>query len=204
MFAYCLNNPVVYSDSIGTRAQIWPVLFEDHDPGFIHRAVQGHIIATGLVEKELYLPGIGRADIFNPETHEMWEIKYGGSTSTMHSNRIFSADDQVSRYIDKSKKINNIIYQKGCAGAFFGGFILNCGNISYSVTYDTPAEGVILYYVTEMQYYVSGLSKVYVPSSLKNMSKYGLALAGLGLVVAIAHLGSGSSFDPLCCTFSAY
>ena len=49
MFAYCGNNPVISTDSTGMRTDIWPVLFGDHNQGYIHRMVQLHIVASGVI-----------------------------------------------------------------------------------------------------------------------------------------------------------
>ena len=202
MFVYCLNNPVVYSDSTGTHAHIWPVLFQNHDPGYIHRLVQLHIIMVNSYQKELILPGIGRPDIYNLNTMELWEIKHGGSTAEMQASRILEADDQVTRYINRSKEKNIGFYRKGHAGAFTGGFILNYGNFSYSVMYHTPEEGVILYHVERMEHYVHETSYSYEPSSLKKKSRSGctaMLVAGIGT----AGLACISSLKPLCRTSPA-
>ena len=143
MFAYCNNNPVCFCDPSGTKAEIWPILFGEHDPGYIHRAVQLHIITTGLFEKELYLPGVGRVDIYDPDTHEIWEIKHGGSTTEMQRIREDKAFEQVNRYRENRKDWLQI----GHAGAFTGEFVINCDRQSYLVYYETPSPGVILYYV---------------------------------------------------------
>ena len=187
MFTYCLNNPVTYDDPTGMRVELWPILFGEHDPGFIHRSVQAHIIATGLFEHELYLPGAGRADIYDPETGEIWEIKHGGSTPEIQSIRINDAKNQVARY----KNNQTIIpLQVGHAGAFTGAFVINCENISYCVSYDTPEPGVILYYVQQMQVYETAASYSYVP---KTENAYNWLSAMLIPVVGIG----ASSIDPI-------
>ena len=196
MFAYCLNNPIAFSDSTGTRAQVWPVLFGDHDPGYIHRAVQAHIVfKNSIIDKELVLPGIGRADIYNPETYEMWEIKHGGSTDEMMNARITNADSQVAKYVQLAKERINLPYRKGHAGAFNGEFILTCDSISYLITYDTPAAGVILYYVKQVKKQESSAFAVY-PSKEYSYSKE-LTLLTLGvstsaLVACIFGMGSSN------------
>ena len=188
MFAYCLNNPANYCDSTGTKVDIWPILFGDHVPGYIHKTVQAHIIATGLFEDELYLPGTGRADIYDPETGEIWEIKYGGSTVEMQNTRTSEAKNQIDRYINNK---TNMPLQIGHAGAFTGAFVINCGNTSYCVTYDTPQPGVILYYVQQMPAYEPAASYAYYPVKEKSH-----AMAGLLLVPALIGIGA-SSLDPV-------
>ena len=194
MFAYCKNNPVLYSDSTGNRAQIWPVLFGDHYPGYIHRQVQLHIIASGIVLGELYFAGVGRADIYDLETKEMWEIKHAGSIPI---ERMELAGKQVGKYIEAS----DYIYHKGHAGAFTGGFVINCDRISYLITYDTPTEGVILYYVEQMYEYVYETEHVYVPLALRQEQNVTSIALGAGLGVAALLLcggGGGILGDPLC------
>ena len=196
MFAYCLNNPIMFADSTGTRAQVWQVIFEDHDPGYIHRAVQAHIILkNSIIDKELVLPGIGRADIYNPKTYEMWEIKHGGSTSEMKNERRLSADNQVSKYIQGAKEKLGLTYYKGHAGAFNGEFILTCDSVSYLISYDTPANGVILYYVKQLKKQESNVFAAY-PSKeygyAKKVSIFALGVGGSALVACMFGMGSSN------------
>ena len=187
MFAYCNNNPVLHSDPTGTSAQIWSVLFGDHYPGYIHRQVQLHIIASGIVQGELYFAGVGRADIYDPETKEMWEIKHAGSIPV---ERMELAGKQVWKYIEAS----DYIYHKGHAGAFTGGFIINCDKISYLITYDTPTQGVILYYVEQMYGYIYETEHVYVPVALRqkqNVTSIALGV-GFGFATSLSCGGGGS------------
>ena len=176
MFAYCGNNPVNYCDPAG-YARLWPILFGDHVPGFIHKTVQAHIVATGLFRDELYLPGAGYADIFDPETGEIWEIKHGGSTLDMQASRTNDALRQINRYIDNPTKIP---LTAGHAGAFTGSFIINCNNVSYSVSYDTPQPGVILYYVQELRYLERDASYVYYTKENRASQMLGLFLVPVG------------------------
>ena len=196
MFAYCLNNPIMFADSTGTRAQVWQVIFGDHDSGYIHRAVQAHIVfKNSAIKKELVLPGIGRADIYNPKTYEMWEIKHGGSTSEMKNERRLSADSQVSKYIKGAKEKLGLTYHKGHAGAFNGEFILTCDSVSYLISYDTPANGVILYYVKQLKKQESNVFAAY-PSKeygyAKKMSIFALGVGGSALVACMFGMGSSN------------
>ena len=194
MFVYCLNNPIMFADSTGTRAQVWQVIFEDHDPGYIHRAVQAHIIfKNSIMGKELVLPGIGRADIYNPTTYEIWEIKHGGSTSEMKNERILSADSQVSRYVQGAKEKLNLSYQKGHAGAFDGNFILTCGSVSYYVTYDTPAAGVILYYIEQLKKPKPNAFAVYPSKEYSYAGKMAIFAFGVGGSALVACMFGMSS-----------
>ena len=162
--AYGMIHPVLQTQAQHAQPlpEVGPVLFGDHDPGYIHRAVQAHIVfKNSIIDKELVLPGIGRADIYNPETYEMWEIKHGGSTDEMMNARITNADSQVAKYVQLAKERINLPYRKGHAGAFNGEFILTCDSISYLITYDTPAAGVILYYVKQVKKQESSAFAVY-------------------------------------------
>ena len=163
MFAYCLNRPTAYVDHSGDKPSLWPTLFGDHVPGAIHKTVQAHILATGLAKKELYLPGTGFADIYDPKTGEIWEIKHGGSTSEMQSTRSDNAYNQVTRYLGCENPPMKL--SRGHAGAFTGAFVINYDNTSYLVTYDTPRPGVILYYVAPLPELEPAASYAYNPAT---------------------------------------
>jgi len=195
MFAYCLNNPVNYSDSTGTYAKIWGELFKVHDFGAIHRAVQLHIIANKAFQKELFLAGVGRVDIFCPETHEVWEIKHGGSTIEMQMARMTLAENQAKKYMVnyKGKRL-----QLGHAGAFQGEFLLMCNEILYLITYTTPKPGVILYFVEQRQQgfnlfpdYAYNLAE----RKLEEKTTMAFAYAFLG---AAFLAGASAALDPIC------
>lgn len=194
MFAYCNNNPVLYSDPAGTWAQIWPILFGDHNPGYIHTAVQLHIIATELFKKEFILPGVGRADIYDPETHEIWEIKHA---STVPSERAAAAEARIARYVN-GYAISGVFCTEGHAGAFTGGFVINCGKISYLITYNTPSEGVILYYVEQMRNYETDPFRSYAPVTVRQ--EQGAKAVAIGASIGgLCLLGGGGILgDPLC------
>ena len=167
MFAYCGNDPINYGDPSGER-RLWQELFYNHDYGYIHRAVQAHILllyntSATIVEKEYVLPGVGRADIYMPETGEVWEIKHGGSAEEMIELRIQQADSQVNRYINATTGLI-----KGRAGAFCGFFTINCNDASYSICYFTPQEGVILYFVMPCESKLKSPFLVYEPASQRS------------------------------------
>ena len=91
------------------------------------------------------------------------------------------AQNQVARY----KNNQTIIpLQVGHAGAFTGAFIINCENISYCISYETPQPGAVLYYVQQMQAYETAASYSYVPRSERDGNWLGAicipALAGIG------------------------
>ena len=128
------------------------------------------------------MPGAGRADILAPDTGEIWEIKHGGSTIEMQESRTQEAINQVHRYIGKFAERPLC---EGRAGTFTGAFILNYGNVSYSVTYNTPEPGVILYYVQEMKSYEPAASYAYVPGTSREEKH------AVGAMIAYALLGCG-------------
>ena len=189
MFAYCGNNPITFTDPTGTYAQIWPIMFGDHNPGYIHYAVQMHIITKYyMIKKEFVLPGVGRADIYKPTTSELWEIKHGGSSSEMIDARMILAEYQVKNYVSGAKAKLNEIYHLGHAGAFNGEFIINCDSVSYLITYDTPTPGVILYYVKQLKKQKQNVYAVY-PSKEYNYTEDLTRFAiGVGCAVLIASM----------------
>ena len=183
MFAYCGNNPSNGLDPTGERADLWPLLFEDHDPGFIHRRVQEHIVIKALFTDEFVLPGTGRVDIYDPETGEIWEIKHGGSSLKMQEKRTSDAQKQINRYENNK---SNIPLHAGRAGAFTGGFYINCVNKSYLVTYNTPEPGVILYYVEQAPNFEPEASYAYARKKRENTYM-------IGALIVPAFMGGGSS-----------
>ena len=165
MYAYCMNAPACMIDPDGEAANIWYYLFTNHDPGFIHRIVQLHILATynvyGLLySKEFVMPGVGRADIIKPKTMEIWEIKYIGKDIQA---RIDQATNQVNNYVTGFAGV-----KPGAALEFFGAFVINCCNVSYLITYFTPFPGVILYTVSALGIYQESAYKEYVPSKVSS------------------------------------
>ena len=100
MFAYCGNNPINYIDETG----------EYYTPGQIHDFVIEDICNnnpnkrgknTYMIYKEPYLKGskyhfYGYCDIFDIETHEIWEVKrFGGGSSCS----LAAAERQLRNYV---------------------------------------------------------------------------------------------------------
>ena len=144
MFAYCNNNPANCLDPGGNKRKFWHQLFEDRDPGYIHRAVQVHILSVEnaraiIFKTELIIPGIGRVDLVCPETNEIWEIKYGGSDDQSFLDGISAANKQLDGYI------KDAALKKGSAGRFNGVFTINYDSSTYVVVYTTPEPGVVIY-----------------------------------------------------------
>ena len=86
MFAYCGNNPISYVDETGeyyTSGQIHDFVVEDICKNNPNKCGKN----TYMRYKEPYLKGnkyhyYGYCDIFDIETHEIWEVKrFGGGSS---------------------------------------------------------------------------------------------------------------------------
>lgn len=137
---------------------------------------------------ELYLPGAGYADIYDPETGEMWEIKYGGNTAEMQAARTAEAFAQISRYLNCKEPPMPLTI--GHAGAFTGAFLINYDQTSYCVTYDTPEPGVILYYVAPLPKMDPAASYAYNPATKK--VEHLIMLGLLGSAVA-----GGGQLEPI-------
>ena len=82
-------------------------------------------------------------------------------------------------------------------------FVINCNQSSYLVSYNTPEDGVILYYVEELPYNEPAASFSYNSAAISNEKKTHMAIAGGGALIGGAFLGGGS-FDPLLQTCYAY
>jgi hypothetical protein len=97
--------------------------------------------------------GASRADLVDQNTGEVWEIKSGAGVGA--AARTVLAATQARRYIGGKGKRGNksiTITQLGSKNAFQGSFTINCLDRTYLVTYETPAAGVILYFVSETKY----------------------------------------------------
>ena len=192
MFAYCLNNPVNLVDWTGS-VSLWYYLIVDHDMGYIHRAVQGHIQENYNVQTEVSLQTFGRADIL--KDGGVWEIKHAGTNPAM---RELSAYAQATTYVWLNEEVTHL----GGAYAYNGSFYIGCMGSSYLVTYETPCSGVVLYTVSEVNNYNGDYAYVYSPSKQEDEAKR----LGVGLVVGgVAALGGamlgnlGMSLDPQYC-----
>ena len=73
MFTYCLNNPVMYVDSLGAK----PFLFI-WDYYFIHKRIQALIVHEFGYAMEVYVvwdSGYGFLDLYDAENNEYYEVK---------------------------------------------------------------------------------------------------------------------------------
>ena len=126
--------------------------------------VQAHILLSNPhipLAKELSLGAYGRADIVKLDSQEVWEVKHGGGPG--YSSILQVARDQVIRYLGGKDIDGYPIKHAGRAGAFSGEFVINCGKTSYLINYNTPKEGVVLYYVEELKEYRTNPFRTYFP-----------------------------------------
>ena len=146
MFAYCLNSPSCRVDTEGSDS-LWAAIFADGRWGFIHYCVQLHIAACyGMqLEKGIYKDHtlVGRVDIYDYGTGYIWEVKSVG-TMTM-------AAGQLARYVDGTIGKNGPVAKIGPADAFIGNFTISYHEESYEVSYFTPVDGTVLYYVRRVE-----------------------------------------------------
>ena len=188
MFAYCNNNPATYLDPTGTRIAFWHQLFEDHDPGYLHRVVQAdifvkHNLQAVLYDTEYVMPGIGRADVVCLSTGEMWEIKYGGSNATGWEKGLADANAQLGRYAGKGSAL-----RKGRANMFSGSVVVGFGDMQYIVHYETPEVGVILYTLERKYEYESQVAYRYAPHTLYDYKKQ--LMGSFGIMLGLGVLGA--------------
>lgn len=171
MFAYCNSDPANCLDPGGNKRKFWHQLFEDRDPGYIHRAVQVHILSVEnaraiIIKSEYILPGIGRADLVCLETNEMWEIKYGGSNDQAFLDGMSAANAQLDKYIS-----NGAVLRKGASGRFNGVFTINYDSSTYVVVYTTPEPGVVIYVFALTKTPSAQADFVYTPYTLYQEQK---------------------------------
>ena len=145
MFAYCLNNPVVFTDEGGeSSAPFWFFLFMNSEYGLVHRLVQiacvaqkpGSVMEVGVLRENGFY---GRADILYND--KVWEVKHKASKPL--------ALPQAKSYVGGKPTHGPVITGLGDAETFKGSFIINCMGESYEVTFSTPADGVVLYDVQQ-------------------------------------------------------
>ena len=167
MLAYCLNNPVNRTDANGD-VSIWYYLIVDHDMGFIHRAVQLHILSmnSSNIQVEWILTGFGRADVVDVSLGVVWEVKHAGKDRALRETQ---AKNQAKKYIG-GEHDGVIIKDLGAAGRFEGEFCIRIGKYTYEVKYDTPQDGVIIYAVNETKRSITEYNAVYeyIPKISRN------------------------------------
>jgi hypothetical protein len=192
MFAYCLNNPVNRID-IGGAASIWYYLMVDHDMGYVHRMVQLHIRENNRnISTEWILTGFGRADVVDTTLGVVWEVKHAGK---IPEARTTEATLQALSYVG-GKHGRTTITGLGEPHAFTGQFHITIEGNLYLVTYETPAPGVILYTVKEVQNNpneatANAYAHAYTYSPKNNNERTGVAMLG---TIALGFGGGSSRF----------
>ena len=91
LYAYCLNNPILYEDITGELAY----------PGQIHNLVVNMVAKTYELEKEQtidYKNSVfwGRADLINGKTGEVWDVKPYTDDPKKHAKQ----EAQVQKYVN--------------------------------------------------------------------------------------------------------
>jgi hypothetical protein len=165
-------------------------LLEDLDMGFVHRLVQEHIVysyGSGYLTEVSLIDGKDRyrADIVDKPTGLVWEVKHAGKNPEY---RIFVAQLQANNYVGKSGP-RATITGLGAAGVFEGHFYIGCEGNYYLVSYTTPAAGVVLYSIQEVDSCSEELFRVYVPKSKREQTQ---AVQYFGMFGAF--IGGGGKF----------
>ncbi|MGN1306707.1 MAG: hypothetical protein ACI4V3_03475, partial [Faecousia sp.] len=159
--------------------------------GYIHQCVGLHIAGKYGASNEVWLKDgdgntAGRADILKND--KVWEIKHYKAGV----NRMAEATVQAMRYVGLySKRDGSMITGLGAAHAFKGTFIVNYLNYSYSVYYETPKEGVVLYTVTEIPYRTSA-DFVFEPKKQKAQEVNNVGITASTVAIPIMFVGGSS------------
>ena len=146
MFAYCENSPICQIDESGEESY-WSLAKKGQiEWSRAHKLVQEDIQKNYFgVEIEVYVDrgkkNGGRTDIYL--NGYVWEIKSMGSADLALSQALSYVSWPCSRTKSNIKGL-------GVAGAFEGTIIDNVNGTNYLITYTTPIEGVIIYYVEEL------------------------------------------------------
>ncbi len=199
MFAYCGNNPVNQVDLDGTVSIWFYLLFIDHDMGMVHRLVQETIKSKYGIDKERWVgmnigKYFGRVDLLNTDTYEVWEIKHGkvkGSPAAIA--RIAEAQMQALKYIGSQTKEGTPVVKLGAAGAFSGDITIPLYDYVYTIEYETPAPGCVLYYITKSERQKSKEEVMATAAAAAATATYtATVIAGAPAVIGSAGLGMGA------------
>ena len=199
MFAYCGNNPVNQVDLDGTVSIWFYLLFIDHDMGMVHRLVQETIKSKYGIDKERWVgmnigKYFGRVDLLNGKTGEVWEIKHGkvkGSPAAIA--RIAEAQMQALKYIGSQTKEGTPVVKLGAAGAFSGDITIPLYDYVYTIEYETPAPGCVLYYITKSERQKSKEEVMATAAAAAATATYtATVIAGAPAVIGSAGLGMGA------------
>lgn len=198
MFAYCGNNPINFTDEEGT-AGIWYYLLKRlMMPGLIHMLVEAEIKASHpYILKEAWIKKngsfIGRADLVST-SGDVWEIKHGGDNPLARAE---IAKNQAEKYKGGvAVRTDTQIKHLGPAGAFSGHFTINgLDGETYLVDYNTPQNGVVLYYVKTVSHEATATyklpEKTQSPSTVTQCVPQ-TATAGILIIPIFFGIGGGS------------
>jgi RHS repeat-associated protein len=139
MFAYCLNNPILFIDDSGYLAY----------PGEIHNEVVRRIarkygyyseqrIAYSPLQQVVYKRLYGRADLIS-SSGEVWEVK---------PNRMWHIEagkKQIKQYVSGTWKNNSDRPLKAGGKIERDSFIYTSMGVTYRVTYEYAGNGIITY-----------------------------------------------------------
>jgi hypothetical protein len=104
---------------------------------YIHNQVQKDIASRypDIQSKELYLPGVGRADLYDTKTHEIWEVK---PASYQYGPKLDTGLAQLNKYVG----VNDMFV---VGGSSIAGNIFIIENGQYIVEYENMQNGLIVY-----------------------------------------------------------
>ena len=150
MFAYCGNNPVVYSDESGNIPQaVTDKLVHDRVLASIC-ANQASLSWTGTCiyyNGENFWGGWGFCDLYNTQTGEVWELK---KDSNSYSCKTSTALSQLARYtrgrLKDNKKLKLHMPYKTTINS--GGFSFTKNGYIYDVSYWSEGNGILRYKYT--------------------------------------------------------
>ena len=142
MFAYCLNNPIVRVDSLGTASIIpLPTL---RDYYHMHKAVQYDIAEEYGFGIEVFVVGslgIGRLDLYDGENNQYYEVKHTGAAK----GTLF--EDQMKKY-DASHVAGWRFSEYSDMGNVSKGTTIIYGKTTYEywdIYYNKTEDGLIVY-----------------------------------------------------------
>ncbi len=145
MFAYCLNNPLVYLDTTGTAPV---VIIPIWDYYFIHRRVQEEVSFYYGYAMEVYIRKpdgrMGRLDLYDAENNQFYEVKSIGAAYTSGTRT------QIDTYSQSEIIDWRFLFLAGAESPSSGTNTSIKGSFNYScytVTYESVPGGLIIYHV---------------------------------------------------------
>ena len=163
MFAYCLNNPIVFKDTWGTIPV--PALFDYY---WMHKAVQIDIVENYGFGMEVFVigeKGIGYLEIYDGELNEYYEVKhilaaqgklYNDQMKKYDHSHVagwrfteYDIQDNVSKGSEDSSGSTtylywDIVYYTKCEGVIIYGWILNANRYQEFVAVSVTVGAAVL------------------------------------------------------------